>query len=97
MTYRLEFSKEAKESLDSLESPDQKQHLKAVRKCLGYLETNPRHPSLQTKPYHDLEGPDKEKVFESYAENQTPGAYRVFWYYGKERLTIFVASIVKHP
>ena len=97
MTYRLEFTAEAKERLKTLESPDQEKQLKAVRKCLGVLETNPRHPSPQSKPYQSRTGPEGERLFESYAEQNTLGAYRVFWYYGKNRGTIVVASIVKHP
>ena len=56
--------------------------LKAVSKALEYLEANPRHKSLQTHEYHTMKGPAGEKIFEAYAQNQTPGAYRIFFYYG---------------
>ena len=61
------------------------------------METNLRHPSLCTHEYKSLRGPKGEKVFESYAQNQTPGAYRVFWYYGEGKGSITVAAIVPHP
>ena len=71
--------------------------LKSVQKALGLLETNPRHPSLQTHEYEGLKGPKGEKVYEAYAENNTPAAYRIFWYYGPERGTISVLTITAHP
>ena len=72
-------------------------HLKSVQKALGLLETNLRHPSLQTHEYEALKGPNGEKVYEAYAENKTPAAYRIFWHYGPERGTISVLTITAHP
>lgn len=51
------------------------------------METNLRHPSLNTHKYDTLNGPNGEDVFESYAQNKTPGAYRVFWHYGPPQNT----------
>lgn len=70
---------------------------RAVRKTIKLLVDNPRHNSLQTHEFTSLKGPLGEKVFESYAEQNTPAAYRVFWYYGlgRERLTII--AVVRHP
>ena len=44
-----------------------------------------------------LKGPHKEKVFEAYAEQKTPAAYRIFWYYGPEKNQITTISITPHP
>lgn len=71
--------------------------LKAVRKALGYLQTNPRHPGLNTHKYTSLSGPGGEDVFEAYAENQTPGAYRIFWFYGPGKKSITIIAITAHP
>ena len=38
-----------------------------------------------------------EKVFEAYAQDQTPGAYRVFWCYGPERGEMTIIAITPHP
>jgi hypothetical protein len=45
-----------------------------------------------------------EKVFEAYAQNDTPGAYRIFWHYGpdegsgnKRIAVITVVAIIPHP
>lgn len=70
---------------------------RAVRKSLRFLSENPRHPSLQTHEFTMLKGPQEEKVFEAYAEQSTPAAYRIFWYYGPEENQITVIAITSHP
>lgn len=72
---------------------------KQVAKALRQLAENPRHSSLNTREYHSLEHPfdPKEKVFEAYAQNKTPGAYRIFWCYGPETGEITIIAITPHP
>src|SRR5258705_5298635 len=72
---------------------------KQVDKTIRLLLDNPRHPGLQTHPYSSIENPyDKsEKVFEAYAQNRTPGAYRVFWCYGPDKCEITIIAITPHP
>lgn len=77
---------------------------KQVLKTLGLLETNLRHPSLNTHEYTSLRGKAGEKVYEAYVQNNTPGAYRVFFYYGPDRVSkegrvpiLTIMAIVPHP
>lgn len=98
MMFELVFTEKAGLQLTLLEkTKDKKAVLKAVRKTLGLMETNIRHPSLNTHEYSDLEGAGGEKVFESYAQNRTPGAYRVFWHYGPQKGQITIVAIIPHP
>ena len=98
MTFNLNFTYQADRDLEELEkSPALLKRLKAVYKALGYLENNPRHPSLNTHKYSSLAGINEEEVFEAYAENHTPGAYRIFWHYGPSKNIITIISIVPHP
>lgn len=98
MIFELIFTEKADSQLDALESSkDKKAVLKAVRKTLALMETDLRHSSLQTHEYSDLEGANGEKVFESYAQNRIPGAYRIFWHYGPQKRQITVVAIVPHP
>jgi hypothetical protein len=60
------------------------------------METNLKHPSLQTHEYTSLKGKNDEKVFESYVQNHTPGAYRIFWHYGPKKKVITIVAIVQH-
>lgn len=69
----------------------------AVVKAIRFLATNPRHPSLQTHEFTSLKGPGGEKVFEAYAEQATPAAYRIFWYYGPQKDQITLVAITPHP
>lgn len=72
---------------------------KQVHKTLELLAQNPRHPGLQTHEFDSLPNPfnPKEKVFEAYAQNKTPGAYRVFWCYGPQKKQITIIAITPHP
>src|SRR5262245_60015249 len=98
MSFTLLFTAQANEDLDALEKNKSLQkRLKAVRKALGYLETNPRHPGLNTHKDNSFIGPNDEEVFEAYAENKTPAAYRIFWYYGPSKNEITILAITPHP
>lgn len=98
MTFQLKFTNQASKDYDHLEKDKHLlKRLKAVRKALGYLETNPRHPSLNTHKFSSLTGPNGEEVFEAYAENKTPQAYRIFWYYGPNKKEITILAITPHP
>lgn len=98
MRFRLVFTPEADNQLTNLENDTSQSNIcKAVQKSLGFMETNLRHPSLQTHKYYSLQGPHGEQVFESYAQHKTPGAYRIFWYYGPRNREITIVSIVPHP
>jgi len=68
----------------------------AIQKTLKLLQ-NPRHPSLETHEFTSLSGPKGEKIYEAYAEQNTPAAYRVFWYYGPSRKQITVIAVTAHP
>jgi hypothetical protein len=70
---------------------------KAVKKAIQFLSQNPRHPGLQSHEFTSLKGSKGEKVFEAYAEQATPAAYRIFWYYGPKENQITVISITRHP
>lgn len=98
MKFELFFTDDADDQFSVLEnSKDKKAAYKAVCKILGYMETNLKHPSLHTHVYDGILGPNKEKVFESYAQNRTPGAYRIFWHYGPQKKQITILEICPHP
>lgn len=70
-----------------------------VHGCVAKLLNNPRHPGLKTHKYLALAHPWKpgDPVFEAYAQNDTPGAYRIFWCYGPDRRQITIIAITPHP
>lgn len=76
---------------------------KKLAKTVVLLSSNPRHNSLNT---HEIEPltlryrkiVDKPcKVWQSYLENNTPAAGRLFWAYGPGRAEITVIGIEPHP
>ncbi len=96
MQFELIYSVEADETLDRLEAQNDKKLIK-VQRTLGLLQTDLRNKGLQTHKYQALQGPNGEEVFEAYVENNTPGAYRIFWHYGPGRGVISIIAITPHP
>jgi hypothetical protein len=78
------------------EKAKEKQY-KAIKKAIIQLAKDPKYPGLQSHEFMSLKGPKGEKVFESYAENKTPGACRIFWFYGPQRNVITIFFIGPHP
>jgi len=106
MRRELRFAPVADEQLTNIENDSSlKSALKQVRKTLGYLETNLRSKSLQTHEYEPLTRRYGVKVFEAYAQQNTLGAYRVFWHYGPDEINesgkripiITIVAIIPHP
>ena len=96
-SFSLLFTAAAAEHLEQLERDrGLAKRLKAVRKTLARLETEPRHPGLQSHEFKSLSNVQGVKVFESYAEQDTPAAYRVFWYYGPEKGQLTIIAITSH-
>ena len=97
----------AVESLAARKTKSRKKSTKAeglfkqVKKTLDLLQSNPKHPGLHTHEYKSLtfefDHQKRVKVFEAYVQNNTPGAYRVFWCYGPEAGEITVIAITPHP
>ena len=78
-------------------SKDEEKFFKKFVKVLGYLQQNPRHNSLQTHEIDDLTRKYGFKIFQSYLENNTPSAGRLFWAYGPDKQEISVLGIEPHP
>jgi len=98
VAYTLQFTPTAAAVLDDLERSQQyAKKLKKVRNALGRLELDPRHPGLQSHRYESLAGPNGEPVWESYAENKTPSAWRIWWWYGPGQQEISILAIGPHP
>jgi hypothetical protein len=96
--FELQWTTEASKTYNQLKSTaSQRKRYQAVKKTIKFLAMNPRHPSLQTHEYISLKGPNGEKVFEAYAEQKTPAAYRAFWYYGPSKGIITIFAITSHP
>lgn len=96
--FEIQYTEEAEKQLLDLENDKSKKSIyKAVAKTLGFMQIDLRHPSLNTHEYTTLSRERGYKVIESYAQNKTPSAYRIFWRYGPEKNEITIIAIVPHP
>ena len=97
MSFKLRFTLEAKANLEALSGASDAARLKKVRRALARLQADPRYPSLQSHKYKSLKGSDDEEVWDSYVENHTPTAWRIFWHYGPDAGVITIITITPHP
>ena len=98
MIFDLYFSDQAKDQLKNLKADKGLlKRYKAVTGALKKLQQNPRYQSLQTHEFYSLSGPNGKKIFEAYAQQNTPAAYRIFFYYGPVKGEISILSIIPHP
>jgi hypothetical protein len=76
---------------------------KKLSKAISFLENNPTHNSLNSHEITDLsvrysKSSGKEiKVWQSYLENHTPAAGRLYWCYGPVRGVITIIGLEPHP
>ena len=66
-------------------------------KAMRLLSQDPSYPSLHT---HDIEPLTKGygvKVWQSYLENNTSRAMRMYWVYGPDRQDITIIGLEPHP
>ena len=66
-------------------------------KAMWLLSQDPSYPSLHT---HDIEPLTKRygvKVWQSYLENNTNRAMRMYWVYGPDRQDITIIGLEPHP
>jgi len=76
---------------------DEEKFFKKWVKALGYLSVDPRHNSLASHEIEDLSRKHGFKIFQSYLENKTPSAGRMFWAYGPDKGDITILAVEPHP
>jgi hypothetical protein len=86
-------SREVKDELDKGELKTFKKLLKSFH----HLSINPRHPGLNSHEIEALSRVAGFKVWESYIENHTPAAGRIFWSYGPGKSEISILGFEPHP
>jgi hypothetical protein len=99
MPFTLDRTNEAARQLAALAADaGLARQLAAVRKALGFLQVNPNHRSLNVHPMNGTLCPHGGTLFIAYAQNRTPGAYRIFFCYPPAaRGTILIVAITPHP
>ena len=96
--FEIFLTDEAKTQLERLcSNKSLNKRYNAVKKTINFLSSDPRYKSFRTHEFTSLKGPGGEKIFEAYAEQSTPAAYRVFWCYGPQKNQITIVAITPHP
>ncbi len=95
----LDTTPVAKEQLAALEADaGLSKQLKAVRKALGWLETQgPSYPGLNVHPFKGRTCPHDDTLYEAYAQNRTPSAWRIFFCYAPKKGRLLIVAITPHP
>jgi hypothetical protein len=92
----LEFTKSASTALDALKrDPSKAAAAKAVQRALAKLEQNPSHPGLHVKARKGETCPHGKTLYQAYAQNKAPGAYRIYFCYAPLR-TLLIVTITSH-
>lgn len=65
--------------------------------ALKKLAENPMYPSLKSHEIEPLSRRYGMKVWQSYLENKTSGAMRMFWVYGPNHQEITIIGLEPHP
>ena len=70
---------------------------KKLRKAINTLANNPNHPGLHSHRYTSLDNAFDAPIWQSYVENHSPAAWRVWWFYGPGPEQITIVAIGPHP
>ncbi|MEN9507468.1 MAG: hypothetical protein RLZZ621_31 [Gemmatimonadota bacterium] len=82
--------------------PNDARLAKKLFKAIAHLAREPKHPGLNSHEIAELSRrfsteDTRHKVFESYLENNTPSAGRLFWVYGPQHGMITLIGLEPHP
>ena len=78
-------------------SKDENRLYNLLGKAMRLLSQDPRHPGLHTHDIAALTARYGMRVWQSYLQNDTPAAGRVFWVYGPDRQDITIIGLEPHP
>lgn len=76
---------------------DEQRLYKKLGKTFNFLSTNPKHTGLNSHEISSLSKRYGRKVFQSYLENNTSSAGRIYWVYGPDKKDITIIGIEPHP
>ena len=70
---------------------------KKMGKAMALLSNDPKHPGLHSHEIAALSRRYGVKVWQSYLENKTSGAGRIYWIYGPAKNDITIIGLEPHP
>ncbi len=82
---------------DGSANKDEEKLRSKMGKAMRHLAENPRYPGLHSHEITALTARYGQRVWESYLENDTPKAGRIFWCYGPNQGDITIIGLEPHP
>ena len=97
MIFELGFSDRAKEQLTALKTnKGLAKHHKAIQEAFKNYSAIQDTPACKLMSFILSKVRITKKVFEAYAEQNTPAAHRIFFYYGPQKGVISIISVERH-
>lgn len=94
---RAEIDRLARGVRDGTLDADDRRLAGKLFKTIAHLSRDPFHPGLHSHEVSALTARFGARVFQSYLENRTPGAGRLYWTYGPARRMITLIGMEPHP
>ena len=86
-----------KKNTENTANKDEQLLFKKLGNALHKLSVDPKYPGLKSHEIDALTNRYGIKVWESYLENKTLGAMRIFWIYGPDREDVTIIGLEPHP
>jgi hypothetical protein len=68
-----------------------------LKAAITKIAHDPRYKGLNSHKYEFLSERYGKEVWESYVQNNTPSAWRLFWFYGPSKDEITLVLATPHP
>ena len=77
------------------DQPALKRRYEKVKRAIKVMrEVGPSYPAFESHRMKHLAGPGRRPIWNSYIENRTPGAWRMYWVYGEDE--VYILSVGPH-
>lgn len=96
--YKLLLTDELRDGLKAISQDPAMAGLEfQLKAAITKIAHNPRYKGLNSHKYQSLNDRYGQDIWESYVQNNTPGAWRLFWFYGPEKDEITLVLATPHP
>ena len=96
--FKLQITDELREHLKSISQNPAMAGLEfQLKAAITKIAHDSRYKGLNSHKYESLNDRYGQEIWESYVQNNTPGAWRLFWFYGPEKDEITLVLATPHP
>lgn len=96
--FKITITKEFKQQITAIKEDPTREGLEfQIKATITKLAHDPKYKGLNSHKFSSLNEKYGCEVWESYVQNNTPGAWRLFWLYGKGKNEITLLLVIPHP